>query len=135
MRVTGGILLIEDNAFDAKVFRHAARTAGIELPVTVAKDGVEALEILRQRHDALDMLIVTDLKMPRMSGIEFIRRIRGMAEIAHLPIFVVTTSNLPSDHDDALALGIEGYIRKSGDETEMIEPILAYLAQHGDRAS
>lgn len=127
--MTDAILLIEDNAFDAKVFRHALQDAGVELPVTVASDGVRALELLRQDPVDAYVLIVTDLKMPRMGGIELLRTIRSTPSIARLPVFVVTTSSLPSDHDEALELGIEGYIRKSGDEREMIDPILAYLFQ------
>jgi CheY-like chemotaxis protein len=127
------ILLIEDNEFDAKVFRCALQDAGVDLPVTVARDGVQALEILRHDATGVDMLIVTDLKMPRMGGIELLRIIRSMPTTAHLPVFVVTTSSLPSDHDEALELGIEGYIRKSGDEQAMIDPIIAYLASKRGR--
>lgn len=125
------ILLTEDNSFDAKVFQRAVQNAGIHIPVMVARDGIEALALLRGRRDAAAMLVVTDLKMPRMGGIELLRTIRRTADIAHLPVFVATTSDLASDHREALALGIEGYIRKSGDEQSLVDPILAYLAKQG----
>ncbi|MEZ5930980.1 MAG: response regulator [Alphaproteobacteria bacterium] len=129
------ILLIEDNAFDAKVFRYALRDAGVDLPVKVARDGVHALEILQRDPAGAEMLIVTDLKMPRMGGIELLRTIRSTEAIAHLPVFVVTTSSLPGDRDETLKLGIEGYVRKSGDEKEMTDPIVAYLVKKRGRTS
>lgn len=129
------ILLVEDNVFDAKVFRFAAEEAGIEAPITIARDGVEAMAVLRDRQIETDLIVVTDLNMPRMSGIELLRTIRETDELADLPVFVVTTSNLPSDHDEAVKLGINGYIRKTGDEQDLIEPIVAFLTPEGGQTS
>ena len=127
------ILLIEDNRFDAKVFQFAVRDAGVEANVTVARDGVEAMAKLEDPSIEQDVIVVTDLNMPRMGGIELLRRIRRTAELAHLPVFVMTTSDLASDHDEAAALGVEGFIQKTGDEQGMIDPILAFLAKRGEQ--
>ena len=54
------------------------------------------------------------------------------ASVPNSDWFRVTTSNLPSDHDEAMKLGIEGYIQKTGDEQDLINPIVAYLAHQGD---
>ena len=129
---TSTILLIEDNAFDAKVFRLAVQDAGIGVKVQVARDGIEAIAILERGLIDLDPIVVTDLKMPRMNGIELLQTIRRTVEFAHLTVFVVTTSNLPSDRDEALTLGIEGYIQKTGDERDLIDPIISYLQRQGD---
>ena len=132
--MTDAILLVEDNEFDAKVFSRAVQGAGIDLPLTVANDGIEGLNVLRQQGATADILVITDLKMPRMGGIELLKSIRHTTEFAHLPVFVMTTSDLQSDRDEASALGIEGFILKSSDEQELIDPIVAYLAKQGDQA-
>jgi CheY-like chemotaxis protein len=134
------ILLVEDNAFDAKVFRYALEEAGIDIPVSVAKDGIEALNLLKGLPAGnganlvlmadFDVIVVTDLNMPRMGGIDLLRKLRSTAAFAHVPVFVMTTSDLPKDHSDALGLGIESYIRKTGEEQDLVSPIVAYLARH-----
>lgn len=123
------ILLVEDNQFDAKVFRRALEGAELENPVTVAKDGVEALAVLRSYAGVSNpnLIVVTDLNMPRMSGLDLLRNIRSDKGLADLPVFVLTTSDAPSDHEQTMALGIEGYIRKTGEERDLVEPIAGFL--------
>jgi CheY-like chemotaxis protein len=125
------ILLVEDNTFDAKVFRRALNEAKLEIPMTVVGNGVEALEVLRNRAWIADprLVVVTDLNIPRMNGIDLLRTIRGDTEFAHLPVFVVTTSDAPADREKAVALRIEGYICKTGEGRDLVEPIIAYVAQ------
>lgn len=125
------ILLVEDNSFDAKVFCRAIEGTGLELPVRIARDGVEALAVLERQQAEGAMIVVTDLKMPRMGGIELLRRIRENEALNHLPVFAMTTSTLASDCGEAEALGIEAYIRKTGDEQALIDPIVAFLAKDG----
>ena len=130
---TRTILLVEDNAFDAKVFRRAVHDTGIKATIQVARDGIEAIDILVKRLAGDGPIIVTDIKMPRMDGLELLQKIRSTAEIAHLPVFVVTTSDLPADHDKVIELGIEGYIRKTSDEIALVDPIVAYLERRGGK--
>jgi CheY-like chemotaxis protein len=130
MSLSTRILLVEDNTFDAKVFQRAIREARLENPIVVARNGAEALTVLSDYAgiDDPDLLIVTDLNMPRVNGIDLLRKIRSDAAFAHLPVFVVTTSDAPADRERAVELGIEGYICKTGDGADLIEPIIAYLA-------
>jgi CheY-like chemotaxis protein len=123
------ILLVEDNSFDAKVFRRALRAAKLENPITVVGNGVDALTILRGDARPEDLIVVTDLNMPRVNGIDLLRTIRGDVSFAHLPVFVLTTSDAPSDRTEAFELGIEGYIHKTGEDTNLVEPIIDYLSR------
>lgn len=132
MSVTSNhILLVEDNTFDAKVFRRALHEAKLEIPITVVGDGIDALTLLRNSAWIAEagLVVVTDLNIPRMNGIELLKTIRGDAAFAHLPVFVVTTSDAPNDREKALELGIEGYICKTGDGRDLVEPIIAYVTQ------
>ena len=128
------ILLVEDNSFDAKVFQRALRDKGLETPITIVKDGIEALETLRMFSAAsfADLIIVTDLKLPCMDGIDLLRRIRKETPFTDLPIFVVTTSDAPADRYAASEFGIEAYICKTGPEFDFVEPIIAFL-NHRER--
>jgi chemotaxis family two-component system response regulator Rcp1 len=132
MRLTPAhILLVEDNTFDAKVFRRAFSEAELKNPITVVRNGIEALMVLREYGGILDtnLVVVTDLNMPSMNGIDLLRAIRGDPRLAHLPVFVVTTSDAPSDRYETLELGIEGYICKTGEGRDVVEPIIAYLGR------
>jgi CheY-like chemotaxis protein len=126
---TTEILLVEDNAFDAKFFRRSIRHSDLEAEVTVATDGIGALARLRGRGDVRDLIVVTDLNMPRMDGIELLEQIRAAEELADLPVFVLTTSTLPEDQDMAQSFGIEGYLTKTSDERGIADEIAAYLAR------
>jgi CheY-like chemotaxis protein len=131
MKVTNiHILLVEDNTFDAKVFCRALDDAKLEIPITVVGDGIQALALLRDFTwiAGPGLVVVTDLNIPRMNGIELLRTLRGDAAFEQLPVFVVTTSDAPADREKALELGIEGYICKTGEGRDLIEPIIAYLA-------
>jgi CheY-like chemotaxis protein len=127
------ILLVEDNAFDAKVFCRSLHEAKLESPVTVVRDGMEALAVLRTHAKAWgeELIVVTDLNMPRMKGIDLLRALRSDAELTHLPVFIVTTSDARSDREKAFELGIEGYICKTDDGSDVLKPIIAYLAGRG----
>lgn len=125
------ILLVEDNTFDAKVFRRALREAKLENPITVVGNGVEALITLRNcaGSENRDLVLITDLNMPRVSGFDLLRTIRGDTAFAHLPVFVITTSDALTDRERALEFGVEGYIHKTGEGRDFIEPIVAYLTR------
>jgi len=105
------ILLVEDDEVDVRALRWAFEKLRIANPVTVASDGVEALEILKTLPRPY--LIITDINMPRMNGIELLRKIRESDELRDSIVFVLTTSNDEQDKIDAYNLNVAGYMLKS----------------------
>jgi CheY-like chemotaxis protein len=105
------ILLVEDDEVDVKALRWAFEKLKIANPVTVARDGVEALEMLP--NVPRPYLIITDINMPRMNGIEFVRKLRETDEYRDSIVFVLTTSNDEQDKIDAYNLNVAGYMLKS----------------------
>ncbi len=108
-----GILLADDDRVDTKAFQRALAKLGADVVVTVARDGVEAWELLQGERRLRPAMIVLDINMPRLSGLELLRRIRGEEGLRDTPVFVLTTSNDESDRLDALQLNVAGYIVKS----------------------
>ena len=105
------ILLVEDDEVDVRALRWAFEKLRIANPLTVASDGVEALEILKTLPRPY--LIITDINMPRMNGIELLRKIRESDELRDSIVFVLTTSNDEQDKIDAYNLNVAGYMLKS----------------------
>jgi CheY-like chemotaxis protein len=107
------VLLVEDDQVDVMNVQRAFRKSHILNPLFVAADGVEALRLLRAGHvPTHGLLVLLDLNMPRMSGIEFLREIRGDNELRHLPVVILTTSDDERDRVEAYNLNVAGYILK-----------------------
>lgn len=124
------LLLVEDNADDEALTLRALGRNRIELPVIVARDGVEALDWLLATglHAARDTsiqpaLILMDLKLPRIDGLEVLRRIRADARTRLLPVVVLTTSRERRDIHEAYAAGANSYIRKPVDFDKFTEAL------------
>jgi CheY-like chemotaxis protein len=105
------ILLVEDDEVDVKALHWAFDKLKIANPVLVARDGVAALEMLPQI--SRPYLVITDINMPRMNGIELLRKIRETPEYRDSIVFVLTTSNDEQDKIDAYNLNVAGYMLKS----------------------
>jgi CheY-like chemotaxis protein len=107
------ILLVEDDEVDVMNVRRAFEKAHITNPVFIAGDGIEALETLRSgaipNHRRLVLL---DLNMPRMNGIEFLRELRRDPDLCQTVVVVLTTSADERDKLDAYGLNIAGYLVK-----------------------
>lgn len=107
------ILLVEDDQVDVMNIRRAFEKNRITNPLWVARDGVEALEMLEGGKVPIHhLLVLLDLNMPRMSGIELLREIRERESLRHLPVVVLTTSDDERDRIDAYNLNVAGYILK-----------------------
>jgi CheY-like chemotaxis protein len=108
------ILLVEDDEVDIMNVKRAFKKNNISNPLLIAHNGIEALELLRSK--ALDApkpkIVLLDLNMPRMGGIEFLKEIRQDQELSTLSVFVMTTSNEDGDKIDAFNLNVAGYILK-----------------------
>lgn len=110
------VLHVEDDDVDVEVLARSFIKARVANEVVVARDGVEALEILRGEagHDPLPRpyIILLDLSMPRMTGHEFLRELRSDPELCDAVVFVLTTSSLDRDVFDSYQLNVAGYITK-----------------------
>jgi CheY-like chemotaxis protein len=105
------ILLVEDDEIDVKALRWAFDKLKIANPLKIARDGVEAWELLQELPRPY--LVITDINMPRMNGIELLRKIRQSEHCRDSIVFVLTTSNDEQDKIDAYDLNVAGYMLKS----------------------
>ncbi len=104
------LLLVEDDELDVMNVHRALAQAPEVASITVARDGAEALEILRARGVALERLvIVLDLRMPRSSGLDLLKELRSDPRLKRVPNVLLKTSDDPPDRDAALCLGAAGY--------------------------
>jgi CheY-like chemotaxis protein len=107
------ILLVDDDEVDVMTVRRAFTKANIANQLYVATDGIEALALLRTDGIPTSRrLVLLDLNMPRMSGIEFLREVRGDPALQALTVVVLTTSNEDRDRVDAYQLNVAGYLLK-----------------------
>jgi CheY-like chemotaxis protein len=110
------ILLVEDDPDDVFFLRHAFRKAGVRQAVRVVPDGREAIDYLggagpygdRARHP-LPCLVLLDIKLPKESGLDVLRWLRGRTEHKDLPVVMLTSSDLPADRAEASRHRIEAY--------------------------
>jgi CheY-like chemotaxis protein len=107
------ILLVEDDQVDVMNVKRAFERNRILNPLQVASDGIQALEMLRNGEiPASRRIILLDLNMPRMNGIEFLRELRADPALRLTPVIVLTTSNDERDRVEAYHLNVAGYLLK-----------------------
>ena len=129
------ILLVEDDRVDVMTVQRALEINNISNPLYVARTGVEALGMLRgdgfPRIEPTPSLVLLDLNLPKMGGIELLKELRADPEFHSLPVIVLTSSNEPRDRDAAFEYEVEDYIVKphSFDEfSSAIATVLAYCS-------
>ncbi|OED39241.1 two-component system response regulator [Chromatiales bacterium (ex Bugula neritina AB1)] len=129
---TVNFLIVDDDLVSIKSIQRSIKQLKIANPVFIAKDGIEALEILDRNitdTNTLPPFIITlDLSMPRMGGLEFLDNIRKNDRYRKLVIFVLTTSDAPEDIASAYDKNIAGYIVKDN-PTESLKSALEMI--HG----
>ena len=112
------ILLVEDDQVDVMNVQRAFKKGHITNPLYIAGDGLVALEMLRGKADSIPVipaehrLILLDLNMPKMNGLEFLQALRADSQLKHIPVVVLTTSNTDQDRLDAYNLNVAGYLLK-----------------------
>jgi CheY-like chemotaxis protein len=107
------ILLVEDDEVDVMNVRRAFRQNNVTNPLYVASDGIEALEKLRSGEIPKERrLILLDLNMPRMSGIEFLRELRKDRDLCSTTVVILTTSKDEHDVFNAYDMNVAGYLVK-----------------------
>jgi len=116
MSDNGGILLVEDDRVDVMTVQRALSKHKIENPFFVARTATDALAMLRgEGSDKIDpppALILLDLNLPRMSGIDFLAELRNDPGLCELSVIVLTSSNEPNDRAAAFRYEVEDYIVK-----------------------
>ncbi|NCA88634.1 MAG: response regulator [Gammaproteobacteria bacterium] len=112
----GGILLVEDDRVDVMTVQRALKRRAITIPLHVARTATEALALLRGEGEvqfpSRPELILLDLNLPRMSGIEFLKALRADPALRDLRVIVLTSSNEPNDRAAAFRYEAEDYIVK-----------------------
>lgn len=107
------ILLVEDDEVDVRSVQRAFKKGNITNPVHVAGNGIEALAMLRgQTLPQNRRIVLLDINMPKMNGIEFLREVRKDPALAPLSVVVLTTSNEDRDRMEAYRLNVAGYLLK-----------------------
>ncbi|MEW8517090.1 MAG: response regulator [Candidatus Thiodiazotropha sp.] len=127
------ILLIEDDRVDIMTVQRALQKNNISNPLHVARTGLQALDMLRGANgvvklDPLPALILLDLNLPKMSGIEFLQELRTDPELSALRIIVLTSSNEPRDQTAAFEYDVDDYIVKPHSFDEFTRAVAAILA-------
>lgn len=125
--LTVTILLVEDDQVDAEAIRRAFQRARIANPVVVANDGVEGLDLLRGTNGAEKLqrpyMVLLDLNLPRLNGIEFLEELRDDPELHDSVVFVLTTSDDDRDKVAAYDQHVAGYMTKGRVGEDFIELI------------
>lgn len=117
------ILLVEDNADDEQLTLRAMRQSEVPNIIRVARDGAEALEAVFGANARLPDLILLDLKLPKVSGLEVLQKLRSDEKTRGLPVVVLTSSDEEKDIVESYNLGANSYIRKPVDFDEFIDAV------------
>lgn len=122
------ILLVEDNPDDVELTLRALRKNHLTNEMVIARDGAEALDYLfgTGAHEGRDLnvmpaLILLDLKLPKLDGLEVLKRVRADERTRLLPVVILTSSTEERDLVDSYSLGANSYVRKPVDFTEFVE--------------
>lgn len=129
MNNSTNILLVEDNPDDVELALHALKKNNLINPVQVLRDGQEAVNYLFYKgqysssNHELPSLILLDLKLPKVDGIEVLRMIKGDKKLIRIPVVVLTSSSEDSDVVRSYDLGVNSYIRKPVDFDQFVETV------------
>ena len=129
MRNNRDILVVEDDRVDAMTIERVLEQLRVPNRAIFCTDGVEGVEYLNENRTMLPAIILLDINMPRMNGIEFLRLIRNDNDFKRLPVVILTTSTEERDKIESFELGISGYMVKPVDYdkfVEMIQVIIKY---------
>jgi CheY-like chemotaxis protein len=125
------IYLVEDDDGHATLIRRNIRRTGLGAEVARMRNGQELLDALANGPSAERVLILLDISMPKMDGLEVLRRLKSDPATAAIPVYMLTTTDNPSEVDRCFALGCNAYITKPVDYdafTVAIERLCAFLA-------
>jgi two-component system, response regulator len=124
------ILLVEDNPNDVELTLHALKENNLSNPIQIARDGEEALDFIfaegkfkGREVEHQPKVILLDLKLPKIDGLEVLRRLKGDASTRSIPVVVLTSSQEERDVVESYNLGVNSYIRKPVDFGQFTEAV------------
>lgn len=123
MRSSKPILLVEDDNVDAMTTRRALKDLNVPNSIIHHIDGEGALKYLRTGSNKTPCVILLDLNMPKMSGIDFLKIIKNDNELKQIPVIVMTTSKDERDKMESFEFSVAGYIIKSTDYKKFVESL------------
>jgi DNA-binding response OmpR family regulator len=115
------VLLVEDDSVDAMTVKRAFRDINITNPLVHKLNGEEAFEYLAGVGDEIPCIILLDLNMPKMSGIELLKVLKANDALKEIPVIVLTTSQDTRDKFETFGLGVAGYIVKPADYKKFVD--------------
>ena len=120
------ILLVEDSPSDVRLVREALKEASVPTQVMVARDGIEAMDYLKQAELGLTVwpdLILLDLNLPRKNGREVLAEVKASPSLRQIPVLVMTSSRSEDDIQQVYALNANCYITKPSDLNEYVDVV------------
>ena len=124
------ILLVEDNADDEELTRRALKKSNVSNPLVVVRDGAEALDYLFARGafasrdvEEIPQVILLDLKLPKIDGLDVLRRIRATPRTAIVPVVILTSSKEDRDRASGYYSGANSYVQKPVDFTSFVDAV------------
>lgn len=123
MRDSKPILLVEDDTIDAMTVKRAFKDLKVTNPLAVTTNGEEALEYLRDTISPTPCVILLDLNMPKMNGVEFLKIAKADDTLKKIPVVVLTTSSEERDIVESFKFSVAGYIIKPVDYKKFVEAI------------
>ncbi|MFM7887926.1 MAG: response regulator [Pseudanabaena sp.] len=112
MRCYDPILLVEDSLIDIMILKRGLKEINAHNPLHVSHDGESALQFLKEQNQNYPVLILLDINMPRMNGLEFLAMIKQSPQWRRIPVVVLTTSQEDCDRQTSFELGAAGYVVK-----------------------
>lgn len=125
MRNKRPILLVEDDQVDAMTVKRALKEIKVTNPVKVAGNGEEALDFLKDKGNDKPNIILLDLNMPKMNGIEFLKVVKNDEDMRKIPVVVLTTSREDQDRVESFSLSVAGYMVKPVDYLKFVDVVKA----------
>jgi two-component system response regulator len=117
------ILLIEDNPDDVELTKRAFHKSNLANTVDVVSDGEAALKYLAEHQNALPVLVLLDLKLPKLDGLEVLKKIRAAEPTRLLPVVIMTSSKEERDLIDGYRFGANSYIRKPVNFEQFVDSV------------
>jgi CheY-like chemotaxis protein len=123
MKGSRPILLVDDDQVDVMTVQRIFKDLHVTNPLDITEDGEKALAYLRDPKNQMPCIILLDIHMPRMNGIEFLRIVKQDEMLRRIPVIVLTASEEEEDKLDSFDLGVAGYMLKPPDYKQFVEVV------------